>query len=209
MKEEFRLGITKGYSKLELSGGEVTIRGDIVELLNYAKEIGYSDILLQTNGRMFFYRHFVKDMLECEVNGLFISIHASNSKMGDFQTRTKGSFDQTVQGIKNLKDFGFSGITTNTVINKHNYQHLPEIVKFLCSLGVEKIHLSFVHPAGWAYSNFEDIVPTMTEVLPYLHRAIDEVEKNGINCNVEALPFCLMKGYEKNILEPKLLSTEV
>ncbi|NYZ79288.1 radical SAM protein, partial [Candidatus Micrarchaeota archaeon] len=48
----------------DCNGGEPTTRSDIIEILSYAKELGYKEIQLQTNGRMFCYPEFTKKVVD-------------------------------------------------------------------------------------------------------------------------------------------------
>ena len=41
-----------------LVGGEPTIRKDIIEIVKYAKQLGFKKIQIQTNGRRFAYKNF-------------------------------------------------------------------------------------------------------------------------------------------------------
>jgi hypothetical protein len=43
-----------------LTGGEVTIRNDFLEIVAYAKKLGYESIQIQSNGRMFSSMEFCK-----------------------------------------------------------------------------------------------------------------------------------------------------
>jgi len=44
------------------------------------------------------------------------------------------AFEQTVQGLKNLKAAGIH-THTNTTINQHNVKHLQALIDFLAELG--------------------------------------------------------------------------
>lgn len=183
-----------------LTGGEPTLRKDIFELIYYAKKLGFSLIQLQTNGRMFSYEDFTKKMSEIDKLQYFISIHGHNSQLHDSLTRVSGSFSQTTQGIKNLKKYG-SFIITDTVITKQNYKFLPEIAKFLISLKVNQLQFCFIHPQGNALKEFENVVPNLSTVTPYVRKTLDIGKEKGAKMKVEGIPFCLMHNYEKNILE--------
>ena len=45
------------------------------------------------------------------------------------------------------------------------------------------------------------LVPKKTEVLPYIKQGLDIGLRHGVSCYTEAIPFCLMQGYEQCVAE--------
>ncbi|MBU4449766.1 MAG: glutamate racemase, partial [Actinobacteria bacterium] len=66
------------------------------------------------------------------------SIHGHTPELHDSLTRSKGSFEQTKQGIKNLIELA-QPISTNTVVVKQNYKYLAKITEFLSNCEVKLI----------------------------------------------------------------------
>jgi len=193
---------------LVLTGGEVTIRKDILELISYAKSLGFKAIDIQTNGRMCSSSKFAQRLVEAGASFFLVSIHDWNKKAQDFLTRAPGSFAQTTAGIANLAKLNV-GLKTNTVINTLNYNHLPKLAKLLISSGVKSIQLSFPHGLGNAWDNFNEMVPTYVETAPYIHKFIDLCRKYNVESPIRAVPFCFMQSYEEHIDDVKVESTEV
>jgi MoaA/NifB/PqqE/SkfB family radical SAM enzyme len=193
------------------SGGEFTCRQDVLEIVAYAKELGYSIIHAQTNGRNFASLDFCKKMLEAGMNAFSPALHGHRYELHDFLTRRKGSFRQTVLGIHNIRKLtrGRVQILTNSVINKYNYMFLPQIADLLIALGVHQYQFAFVHALGNAYENFTDIVPRKTDVIPYVKEALRRGIDSGLRVMAEAIPVCLMQGYEAYVSEFYIPPTEV
>ena len=53
------------------------------------------------------------------------------------------------------------------------------------------------------------MVPTLTEIKPYLHEAISLADEIGVFATTEMIPFCFMEGYEKHVVEPALPDIEI
>ncbi len=194
-------GRRKGFSYVDFIGGETTIRSDIFDMISFAKKIGYKIINVTTNGRMFYYKKFAKRIVESGLTGTIFSIHGNTPNLHDYQTRSKGSFKQLVEGLKNLQELGIY-ISANVTITKLNYKFLEQIAKFLIKEGIKSAEFIFVHPFGYAYNDFDVIVPTYSEVRPYLQKALDIGIKNiATHWVARYVPFCFMQGYEKYMSE--------
>ncbi len=210
--EELKMEMDKGRENecegIVFTGGEPTIRNDIIEIVKYAKDVGYRVIQIQSNGRMFSYMGLVKKLIKAGVNEFSPALHGHTSEIHDYLTRSPGAFNQIVQGIRNLRELD-QYILTNSVINKVNYKYLPELAERFAFLKVNQFQLAFIHAIGNAWENFDSMVPRKSDVMPYVHNALDIGIRAGVDVMVEAYPFCFMKGYEKYCAERFMPSTEV
>jgi MoaA/NifB/PqqE/SkfB family radical SAM enzyme len=208
IKQELRSSLGKGVESVVFTGGEPSIRNDILELISFAKDLGFKTIQLQTNGRRFYYRDFCKQMIEAGMNEFSPALHGHSALIHDSLTRSKGSFKQTVWGIKNIKSFGIP-ILTNTVVTLQNYRYLSKIAKLLVNLGVDQYQFAFVHPIGNAWKNFDEIVPSISEAAPYIHKGLQIGIDAGIRVMAEAMPYCMMQGYEQYVAETQIPKTKI
>jgi MoaA/NifB/PqqE/SkfB family radical SAM enzyme len=200
IKRDIDFARKTGASTLSLSGGEPTIRKEIFRALEYARSKEFETIEVQTNARLLSYKDFARRLLESGATRLLISIHAHNQELGDFLSRSEGSWEQTVQGIRNLKSLGMDNIRFSTVACSYNYRQFPEIIRFLLRFRAVGYHMGFVIPDGYAYRQKETI-PHMSATLPYLKKAIDMVAESGSEAWLYSVPYCLMQGYEQFIAE--------
>lgn len=198
------------YEKLEESrkvadsivftGGEITIRKDFLGLVRYAHSLKFKVIQIQTNGRMFAYRRFCEEAIDAGANEFSPALHGHISALHDYLTRSKGSFEQTTAAIRNLKSLN-QYVLTNTVITRSNFRHLPAIAHLLVDMGVDQYQFAFVHPVGTAAEYFERVVPRMKMIEPYVKDGLDIGISAGRRVMTEAIPYCIMQGYEEYIAE--------
>ncbi len=201
----------KYHEGVVFTGGEPTVRKELVEWVRYAKKIGYKKIQIQTNGRMFAYKNFCERIIVAGANEFAPALHGSNAKIHDSLTQATGSFNQAVQGIKNLKTLG-QYVLTNTVITKLNYKDLPKLAKLLVSLRVNQFQFAFIHINQIIARNpdlIKKIIPRHSTAGPYVKKGLDVGIKAGINVMTEAIPYCFMKGYEQYIAEEIIPDTAV
>ena len=198
----------KNCSEVVFTGGEVTIRKDIVELVKYAKKLDFKRIQLQTNARMLSYKDLCVKLITAGANEFSPAIHGHTAELHDYLTTAKGSFNQTVKAIKNLKEFK-QYVLTNTVVTKPNYRYLPELARLLVKLKVDQYQFAFPHAMGNAMKNFDEIIPRVSLAAPYVHKGLQIGIDAGVKVMAEAMPFCTMKGYEKYCSEFFIPETEI
>ncbi len=200
IEQNLREGRRRGVGGVVLTGGEPTLHRDFLWTIRLARSLGYVEIQVQTNGRLFCYPQSCRAAIEAGATEFSPALHGADQEAHDGLTRASGSFRQTVSAIGNLVELG-QRVVTNTVVNAKNYRRLPEIARLLVSLGVDQFQLAFVHIAGTAYQNRAWLVPRKTEVMPYVFAALDVGRQAKVRCLTEAIPFCLMTGYEDHIAE--------
>lgn len=208
LNKEMDKGRETGCEGIVFTGGEPTIRKDIIELVKHAKDVGYRVIQIQSNGRMFSYMDFVKKLIKAGANEFSPALHGHTPEIHDYLTRSPGAYKQVVRGIKNLRELD-QYILMNSVINKVNYKYLPELAELFVSLKVDQFQFAFIHAIGNARENFDSMVPKKSDVMPFIHKALDIGIKAGVDVMVEAYPFCFMQGYEKYCAERFMPSTEI
>lgn len=204
-----RLKEARGHAdSIVFTGGEVTLRPDLVELVALAKELGFRTIQLQSNGRMFAYRKTCEALIEAGANEFSPALHGHTAELHDYLTRAKGSFEQTVRGIRILKALG-QPVITNSVVTRSGYRHLPELARLLIRLGADQYQFAFVHPVGTAGASFPSVVPRLALVARYAAEGLDLGVSAGVRCMTEAIPPCILPGREHLVAEWIMPETRV
>ena len=70
-------GRKEGYERTEFTGGEPTIRKDIILLIQKAKQLGYKDIGINTNGILLSDSKFCLDLITAGLTNITFSLHIS------------------------------------------------------------------------------------------------------------------------------------
>jgi len=203
IKKEMIEAKKRGTTYLELIGGETTIRPDVLELISFAKKLGFQTIAMSTNGRMYSYLEFTKKMIKAGLTDIVFSIHGHQAKIHDYLTQSPGSFKELLKGLSNFKKLGFRKIGSNTTIVKQNYKYLPQIGQFICQQGIRNSEFIFVDPNyGGAYDNFDKLVPRISQIAPYVKKCLDIGKKNKIShWAIRYVPLCYFQNYLDQISE--------
>ena len=159
-KKEILINLKEGkklkFERVEFTGGEPTIRKDLLELVNEAKKLGYREIALSTNGRALSSLQYLKSLKKNGLNRVTITLYSSNSRVHDSITRVPGSFEQTVQGIKNALSLGIT-TSVNMVVFSKTVNGLKQTGNFLASLGVKYWTFLDLIPDGYALTNYKSL----------------------------------------------------
>ena len=199
-KEVFALideAASDGATSIVLTGGEITIRRDIFEILDHVKSKNFHHINMQTNGRMFYYKEFVERIIQYPNVHFTVALHSIYEKDHDWITGSKVSFKQTTQGIKNMKVAGVNNrIGAKFVLSKKNFNIMPDMIKFTKELGCGSINIAFPHAMGNALLNFYNCIPKYSEIHESLTKAINVSKEIKQHVDFAAIPLCYLQENE-------------
>lgn len=195
-----RTAYAGGARGVVFTGGEPTLHPGLFAAVGTARGAGYESVQVQTNGRRLASYDYCAALKRAGVTEVSPSLHGFTAGTHEGLTRAPGSFGETVTGIRNCKRLGLY-VLTNSVVTAANYKELPDLAKLLLYLGADQYQLAFVHIIGSAFRNRASVVPRLDAVMPYILRALDLGLEKGVPCYTEAVPFCLMGGYERCIAE--------
>jgi len=186
----------KGFEIVTFTGGEPTLRKDLPSLIALAHKLGYT-IGVQTNARVLSIPDIAKSYAGYGAR-FVIAVHGSNADIHDAVTRANGSFEQTIQAIRNLLDLG-EKVSFKTVVSKFNVSDMVGIARLGRDLGVTRFNFTFPHALGNAGRMFWDVIPRYSDLMPYLNSALDLLEAvDGIQMATETVPFCLLGEKRKH-----------
>jgi MoaA/NifB/PqqE/SkfB family radical SAM enzyme len=195
LRKEMEQGLKEGYNQLVLNGGEPTLHPEFLEIIRLAKNLGYTKVQNTTNGRMYSYNGFLKKAIAAGLDEIEFSVHGHNSKIHDSITRSQGSFEQAIAGIRNaLKEDVTVGV--DIVVNRQNYRYFPEIVDFFIKLGVRRFDILYPAPFGNAWSGREAVYFNIQDALPYLHRGFSLAKSKRVLMWTHRFPSEYLAGFE-------------
>ncbi len=116
-----------GAPVLLFSGGEPTLRKDLVELMHYAKGKGMR-VVISTNGTLITPER-AKQYADVGLSYVGVSLDGGRETHDEFRG-LPGSFDKAIAGIRNARDAGIK-VGLRMTINKRNWQDIPEIFKVM------------------------------------------------------------------------------
>ena len=159
-----------GVFILTFTGGEPTLREDLPELLLYAQNKGMVTGLV-SNGRKLKDKAYVEKLEKAGLDFVQVTLESHKPKIHELMTASKGSWKETVAGIKNAVQSQIY-VTTNTTLSKHNAADFLETIDFLKKLGVAAFGCNSLIYSGKGNAISEEFalpLETLNELLPKIH----------------------------------------
>ena len=207
LKRELEQGREQADSVV-FTGGEPSMRRDLLQLVSLARDLGYGPIQIQSNGRTFASLPYCEQLIGAGATEFSPALHGPTAALHDWLTRAPGSFAQTVTGIRNLRSMG-QHVLTNSVVVRANFRNLVPLARLLVHLDVAQFQFAFVHPVGSVADAFTATVPRMALVAPHLMAALQVGRDGGRPVFTEAVPYCILPGYEECVVETRIPRTRV
>ena len=184
-----------GYSMVVLSGGEPTMRPELIRWAKHAK-LRNMAFGLVTNGRMLAYPELVDKLMTLGLQYVYMSLHGGTAKIHNALVRAD-AFDDTFGAVKVLSGRGLD-LTVNTVVTRHNVTHLRGVVDSLLGFNDVTLKFSMTQPKGAAHKLFNMVVPKVSDVAESVCDAIayGQARSNGLSFAHDGIPLCLLPGYE-------------
>jgi radical SAM protein with 4Fe4S-binding SPASM domain len=123
-----------GVLFLTLSGGEIFLRKDFFEILEYARALTFA-VRLKTNAILVRERE-AERLRELGVENIQISIYSHRPEIHDAITLVPGSLKRSIDAIRFLKSYGLQ-VSIANVLMLQNMQDYPQVRELARELDVE------------------------------------------------------------------------
>ena len=180
-----------------ISGGEPTLLGEkLIHLIQYIrKELPESDIHILSNGRNFCDAEYAKAVLKAGEGKIVVGIPFHSDYYKDHETIAgkKEAYNETLTGLYNLAAFG-AEIELRIVINKLNYNRLPQMADFIFK------NLPFVawtafmamEHIGHAVTNEKNVWIEPIDYMKELEEAVVYLNQWKKDVAIYNIPLCLL-----------------
>ncbi len=218
MQSEIQQMAEAGTKHLVLSGGEPTLHPDLAGLIRFAKSLNAFEVIeMQSNGVKCADLEYARELVDAGLQKVTFSLHSIDPAHSDEITRLPNAFGKTMQAIHNFRELGILTQIAH-VLTKSNYAELPETVRFLREeFPADGGHLSICLAIAQGISDlvFEWVIPTFSEIKPYVSNALDYCLDTGVGfggmIGQGGYPPCMLDGeirYYDNVLDKVFKSND-
>ena len=148
--EEWKKVIDRAYDlgvpQILFTGGEPTLREDLIELIKHAEAVGLVTGLV-TNGRRLKDLNYVMKLADAGLDYAQVTLESHKPEIHDAITETPESWKETVAGIRNLLKTSIY-TSVNMTLNRQNLKYTVETVDFFHKLGLKRFSANGLIYAG-------------------------------------------------------------
>ncbi len=158
-----------GVPHIIFTGGEPTLRQDLVELVAHAEHNGQITGI-NTNARRLSDPRFVAQLVQAGLDHVQITVESHLPEIHDGMVRAHGAWKQTITGLENVLESPLY-VMTNTTMLRENSPYLADTLEYLGALGVPTIGLNALIYSGHGLTVGSGL--TEDELHPLLEQARD------------------------------------
>jgi len=197
---QLRRGRSLDYDRVAFTGGEPTIRGDLLPLVRAAKRLGYGDIKVQTNGLVLASKANMGRLVDAGATRIHVSIHTHEAAAYEALVRREGTYAAMVEGLDNALASGLT-VIVDVIIKADTVERLSAAVAWLIARGVDNVDLWYVSLTDGNRDNLESL-PRISEVMPVLRRVLAAARKAGVQARSLHIPRCLLGEDRAHAFDP-------
>lgn len=192
------------------SGGEPTIHPDLPALIRHAAAAGYTTIEIQTNGVRCADPAYARTLVDAGLTKATVSLHSLDPATSDAITRMPGAFPRTIAGLDALAALGVETQLAH-VITRENFRALPAFTDGVLDRFAgpgRRLSICFAIAQGISDLVSRWVLPTFTEIRPYVRDALDRCDARGVGygglVGQGGYPPCMLDGelrYYRGVLD--------
>lgn len=194
----------RGARKVTFLGGEPTLQRDFPALLQRARELGYQEIVVFTNGVRVQQREYFEALVAGGPLTFRISIQGGDQPTHDRVVGREGAFQRILDGME-LMRAQRQNITVNACLNVLSYASVRGYASLARTYGVTQVHLDQVSPheignrppgyLGTILVRYSEQAPHLADMLARFERELGA----DYDVNLGNLPFCVLPDWAHRI----------
>lgn len=177
VKEELRHFRARGCRAAGFLGGEPSVYPRILDAIACARDLGYENVALCTNGTRLSDPGFCADLVKAGLTRVTLSVHSHRPEIEDgLITLVPGNLARKIAAIRNLEGLrrrGFlpGGVALNPVLCRATLGEMEDYLAFFGELGLNDVRFNYIWPQGEARGD-RGWVPSFREAVPELVRVM-------------------------------------
>ena len=164
-----------GIPQVVFTGGEPTLRDDLATLIAYTQKMELVSGLV-TNGRKLKDKAYLQSLIDAGLDHVQITVESHDPKVHDKITGADGSWDETVQGLKNALASPIYTVS-NTTLSQYNVSDVEATIEFLHGLGVKHFACNSLIYSGKAPEVAKSFALEEASLEPVLNRIKDKARQ--------------------------------
>lgn len=139
-----------GAEYITFLGGEPTLHPDLPEMIDFANELGFKQVMIDSNGLLI---HRIKKIPPKQLYYITVSLDGATEESHD-KVRGEGNFKKTVSAIKELVASGYR-VRINCTIFQFNVKEAPILLKLADDIGISLVNFHTFSEEGIGKENLD------------------------------------------------------
>lgn len=190
----------EGFGDIAFTGGEPTIRRNLVALVKYAKKRDFLNVKIASNGLRYADPAYLDLLVEAGVNQFHMSMHAFREDAYEETVQREGTAVLRRQAIANLVARNLNPIA-DLILKEDTYRDVRPWVLALADQGVRHFRLWLVSLTDGNAKNIHQL-PKISAVASSVKEALDAARSRDLDVRSLHIPRCLLRGYEEHVHHP-------
>jgi cyclic pyranopterin phosphate synthase len=197
---EMRRARAEGYDAISFTGGEPTLRRDLVALVRAARDLGFAEIKVQTNGLLLAHAPNVDRLVAAGANLFHVSIHTHLAEDYDRMVRQASAHRLMVAALDHLVARSVR-LRADAIITMETWPRLVDAVRWLVARGVRHVDFWYVSLTDGNRENVASL-PRMSDAVPALRAALAVARDLGVKARSLHVPRCLLGSDVAHAYDP-------
>lgn len=184
LREAREAGMTGAW----IGGGEPTLREDLPALIRRARDLGFTEVIVQTNAMRMAYPAYTRALVEAGATEVRVNAKSARAEVHDRLSGEQGAHTLLLRALENLASLPVR-ITADVLLARSTAPHLDETVSFFADRGVRGFALWLLFGGD---VSVEGEIPRISDVVPAFERAHALARSRGLELVSFHTPPCTL-----------------
>ena len=196
--ETIRAARAEGATEIGYTGGEPSVHPRFVEIIEFAREAGFTHQSMNTNGIKFRKPAFCRRVVEAGMKSIDFSVHGHTDEIHDDLVGCRGALAAIREAAGHLRELQKTHrfhLSATTVVTSSNHTRLRPIVEMLDELGFDNKRIKHAYEGILRIEAVRRQIAPYEDVMPSLESALDFLVTRPFGFQVTHFPLCLLREY--------------
>lgn len=187
----------RGVPNLWVGGGEPTLRDDLPSIVAAARALGFSRVLLQTNGLRLAYARYADALVRAGVTDFSFNVKSHRADVHDALGRREGSHALLLRAVDNVVAHGVR-VSADVLLARSTVRDLEATVRDFAGRGVRRFTLWLLSSADADDPDVRSEVPTYEETRDPVRAASVAADALGVELVSLHTPPCTLPSEHRH-----------
>jgi MoaA/NifB/PqqE/SkfB family radical SAM enzyme len=181
----------RNIPNLWIGGGEPTLRDDLLRVIATGRRLGFSRILLQTNGMRLAYGRYVDALVAAGLTDVSLNVKSYRADVHDALSRGAGTHALLIAALGRLASTPLRR-SADVLLTRTTAPDLPETVRVFAGYGITRFTLWLLSAADIPDADVAAEVPRIAELHAPLRAAAAAAAAAGVELRSWHTPPCAL-----------------